>query len=790
MQAKDLYHRSGLVALDQSFIALVERREPELYQRLMVARAAPDDLSAKAEAELLLALAPLLEVFLTQLFDIEEEEAKLIGRQRGYDSLHSVKRDFVQRRVAKNFTAEQAAAIDIAQLEDRVEPLCGWPVREIHFANRVAALMAAEDQTAAAESLHHLEAYAAWALLTEAGRAAHPESIIFHLPHKTDPQHLVDFTTDELDGVRRMKLGDSSRLRQRQGFALTDPGMGIAAVLSEANYCIWCHNQGRDSCSTGLREKPVDGKAGKAAFKKSPFGHDLTGCPLDEKISEMNFLKANHLPLAALAVATVDNPMLAATGHRICNDCMKACVYQKQQPVDIPQIETRVLKDVLELPLGFEIYSLLTRWNPLNLRRPVPLPESGYTVMVVGLGPAGYTLAHHLLNDGHRVIAIDGLKIEPLEPELNGVNDRGLAVPFNLIRKSDELKERLDHRISGGFGGVAEYGITVRWDKNYLKLIRLLLQRRDGFALFGGVRFGGTITAEQALAMGVDHIALCTGAGRPTVLPMPNGLARGVRQASDFLMALQLTGAGKSESLANLQIRLPVAVIGGGLTAIDTATESLAYYPLQVEKFLTRIEALGGESIVATWSVEDQSIAREFIAHARALRSERVAAASENRPANLVGLLQSWGGSTLVYRRKLTESPSYTLNHEEVAKALEEGIFIVEEAAPVAVEVDSYGATAGLRVTINGVEKTLAARSVLVAAGTQPNTVWQREASDSVTLDGKYFQAAMANGAMVTPVKSAKPDEAEVLLYSPTHGLRMSFFGDLHPSFAGNVVKA
>jgi NADPH-dependent glutamate synthase beta subunit-like oxidoreductase len=35
------------------------------------------------------------------------------------------------------------------------------------------------------------------------------------------------------------------------------------------------------------------------------------------------------------------------------------------------------------------------------------------------------------------------------------------------------------------------------------------------------------------------------GAGKPTVLDIPNGLARGVRTASDFLMALQLTGAAK-----------------------------------------------------------------------------------------------------------------------------------------------------------------------------------------------------------------------------------------------------
>ena len=100
------------------------------------------------------------------------------------------------------------------------------------------------------------------------------------------------------------------------------------------------------------------------------------------------------------------------------------------------------------------------------------------------------------------------------------------------------------------------------------------------------------MTVEDAFAMGFDHVALCAGAGKPTVLDLPNGLARGVRAASDFLMALQLTGAAKRNSIANLQIRLPVVVIGGGLTAIDTATESLAYYPLQVEKFLVRHEAL------------------------------------------------------------------------------------------------------------------------------------------------------------------------------------------------------
>ena len=77
-------------------------------------------------------------------------------------------------------------------------------------------------------------------------------------------------------------------------------------------------------------------------------------------------------------------------------------------------METRTLRDVLELPWGFGIYSLLTRWNPLDLTRPLPRPASGRKVLVAGMGPAGYTLAHHLLNDGHAVVGVDGLKIEPL----------------------------------------------------------------------------------------------------------------------------------------------------------------------------------------------------------------------------------------------------------------------------------------------------------------------------------------------------------------------------------------
>ena len=599
------------------------------------------------------------------------------------------------------------------------------------------------------------------------------------MPHRLDYNHLVPVETIERDGVTMLRLPEQ-HWRRREGFALTDAGMNTQQALDQINYCIWCHTQSKDSCRTGLKDR----KSGE--FQKSPFGVTLAGCPLDEKISEMHTLRAQGCALGAFATIAIDNPMMAATGHRICNDCMKACIYQKQDPVDIPQAETAILKDVLGLPWGFEIYALLTRWNPLDIGRPLPRRDTGRKVLIVGLGPAGFTLAHHLMNDGHTVVAIDGLKIEPLGFD-----------PTVPVRDTQQLFDDLDDRVMAGFGGVAEYGITVRWNKNYLKLVRLLLERRHEFAHFGGIRFGGgaTMSMDDAWAMGFDHIALCMGAGKPTVLDIPNGLARGVRAASDFLMALQLTGAAKLSSVANLQLRLPVVVIGGGLTAIDTATECRAYYVRQVEKFAARYRTLvaerGEAAVRAAWNAEEARIADEFLAHSAAIDAERHAAAAEARPPRLAQLLDSWGGVTIAYRRRLIDSPSYTLNHEEVAKALEEAVRFAEGLTPRAVEVDAFGHAAGLRLSrADGSEVLLPARAILVAAGTQPNTVLARE-DGRIRLDGRYFQAVDETGAPVAVVRGlAKPDATRVLMHRADSGRFISFFGDLHPSFFGNVVKA
>ena len=65
-----------------------------------------------------------------------------------------------------------------------------------------------------------------------------------------------------------------------------------------------------------------------------------------------------------------------------------------------------------------------------------------------------------------------------------------------------------------------------------------------------------------------------------------------------------------------------------------------------------------------------------------------------------------------------------------------------------------------------------------------------REDPAHFTIDGRYFQALDEDGNRVTPERLAKPSAVRVLTDLREDGRAVSFFGDLHPSFSGNVVKA
>ena len=628
----------------------------------------------------------------------------------------------------------------------------------------------------------------------------------FHTPERLDFEHLVPVREETAAGYTKL-MGPVEKQRLRDGFELTDKRFKSRQVLNEIDLCKFCHDRDADACSKGMRNKKTQ------EFHKNPLDIALTGCPLEEKISEMHVLKGEGDNIAALALIVIDNPMCPGTGHRICNNCMKSCIFQKSQPVDIPQVETNVLTDVLFMPYGFEIYGLLTRWNPLNVQRPYALPYNGKNVLVVGMGPAGYTLAHYLINEGFGVVGIDALKIEPLSESICGTSTQAPQP----IEDFNTLYEDLDKRTLLGFGGVAEYGITVRWDKNFLKVIYLTLSRRNQFSCYGGIRFGGTLTIDDAWDLGFHHIGIASGAGQPTVIKLKNNLARGIRKASDFLMALQLTGAAKKGSLANLQMRLPAGVIGGGLTAVDTTTEAMAYYPVQVEKIFDRYTVIcseiGEETFRKQFDEEETLILDEFLDHGKAIKAERVRANQANQQPDFQSLVEKWGGVTLFYRKGMYDSPAYRQNHEEVSLALEERIGWVEGMSPDEAITDDYGHLKAVR--FDKLEKTdgcwaatnqqidVPLKSLYIAAGTAPNTIYEDEFPGTFEKDWKFFKRFELenNGSasepaltLVTPPENDYPepkiDHPAPLTSYQQDGKFISYYGDNHPVYAGNVVKA
>ncbi len=857
----DLHDARRLADLQRAFDTDLNASDPDLYAAFEAHRRDPGALGPVDRSNLLIRVAGHLSRFVGRLFGIEEHLARAVAQARAQDPIFVFKREFLQRRAFRKHAAA-APAPDFADLDRRVQALRRALFPHLDFtadeelatarmvvdllgleetlidlaraatvrrlpeeaAHRVAEIRAglqahpdllpvttaggeatdaagppspAEDLSRIERLLGLLETWAVTRARDPQGRRAIRSWVSYHVPEDLDYKDLVPVERPD-PGIPEMLRGPVETRRRRDGFKLTDRRMTPRQTLDEAHYCVICHERDKDYCSKGFRLK--DG-----GYRKNPLGIGLAGCPLDEKISEMHLLRRQGDVLGALAMVCVDNPMCPGTGHRICNDCMKGCIYQKQEPVNIPQIETGALTDVLELPHGFEIWSLLTRWNPLNVRRPYPLPYNGKNVLVVGLGPAGYTLAHYLVNEGFGVVGIDGLKIEPLPEDLTGAD--GLTP--RPVRDVRELTRELDDRPLAGFGGVSEYGITVRWDKNFLTMIHLCLARRKKMRFYGGVRFGGTIGAEQAWEMGFHHVAIAAGAGRPTIIDMKNNVIRGVRKASDFLMALQLTGAFKRGALANLEVRLPAVVVGGGLTAIDSATELMAYYPVQVEKILERFETLvgwaGEERAWAGYSDEERERLRAFLDHGRAVRAVRERARRAGEAPDFIPLLESWGGVAIAYRKALSDSPAYRLNHEEVIKALEEGIRFVGCVDPEEAVPDEHGAVRevvfrrmrqeGDRWVDGGDRLRLPARTLLVAAGTSPNVTYEKERPGSFEMDERrqFFRPHRAergpDGAF-RPVTARRGEQGAFFTSYGRPGGLISYFGDNHPVYAGNVVKA
>jgi NAD(P)H-flavin reductase len=192
---------------------------------------------------------------------------------------------------------------------------------------------------------------------------------------------------------------------------------------------------------------------------------------------------------------------------------------------------------------------------------------------------------------------------------------------------------------------------------------------------------------------------------------------------------------------------------------------------------------------------EERSILDEFLAHGREVRAERARAKVAGEAPDFISMIRRWGGVTLAYRKRLQDSPAYRLNHEEVSKAFEEGIAFAENLSPEEAIPDDFGHVASMvftRPAAGGPERVeLPARTVLVAAGTAPNITYEKEHPGTFDLDSKqrFFQGYRAvKGADGT--FTLEPDPNGFFTSHDTGGKFVTYYGDNHPRYNGNVVKA
>ena len=85
---------------------------------------------------------------------------------------------------------------------------------------------------------------------------------------------------------------------------------------------------------------------------------------------------------------------------------------------------------------------------------------------------------------------------------------------------------------------------------------------------------------------------------------------------------------------------------------------------------------------------------------------------------------------------------------------------------------------------------TLPARSVMVAAGTSPNVIYEKEHPGTFKLDkyGQFFQSFATSDAELIEVDGNT--ETGFFTSYQRGTKRITFYGDNHPRYAGNVVKA
>jgi dihydropyrimidine dehydrogenase (NAD+) subunit PreT len=224
-------------------------------------------------------------------------------------------------------------------------------------------------------------------------------------------------------------------------------------------------------------------------------------------------------PKGAAETILAEN-ILGGMCARVCPTetlCEEACVREKAEgkPVRIGELQ-RYATDVLMEEDGKQPFE-----------RSAP---TGKRIAVVGAGPAGLSCAHRLAMRGHDVVIFDA------RPKAGGLNEYGIAAYKSV---DDFAAAEVAFVLSIG-------GITVETGKALGRELSLAQLRRDYAAVFLAIGLGGV-----------------------NALGLPEEESPGVEDAVDYIAGLR-----QASDLSKLPVGRRVVVVGGGMTAIDIASQS------------------------------------------------------------------------------------------------------------------------------------------------------------------------------------------------------------------------
>jgi glutamate synthase (NADPH/NADH) small chain len=257
------------------------------------------------------------------------------------------------------------------------------------------------------------------------------------------------------------------------------------------------------------------------------------GCPINNLIPEWNdFVYRGQWREAIIRLHKTNN-FPEFTGRVCPAPCEGSCtVGINQPPVTIKTIENEIIERAFR-----------EGWVVAE----PPLARTGFSVAVVGSGPAGLAAAAQLNRAGHEV---------------------------TVYERDDRV------------GGLLMYGIpSMKLDKAVIDR-RVKLLAEEGIEFVTGVAVGKDVAAER-LAADFDAVVLATGSTVPRDLRVEGRELAGVHFAMEFLVGNTkslLDGAAAPISAAGKN----VIVIGGG----DTGTDCVGTAIRQSAKSVTQLEIL------------------------------------------------------------------------------------------------------------------------------------------------------------------------------------------------------